>query len=336
MIITPQVSVLIPMYNAEKYIAQTIESVLSQTFSDFELIILNDCSTDNSKNIALSFNDKRIRYFENESNLGLPKTRNKLIELSKGDLLAWLDADDLYHNEFLEYQIKNLSNKTNICLSASWAKIINSNGQETGEYLKSYFENKYLPPLFLFVNYIVQSSVVMRKKMFNNAPFNINYPPSLDYDLWSRTSLKYPLEILPKVLVNYRVHEKSMSITQADIMKRTVKSIHQNLLENIGIKPTDEELELHYNISFLNSHQISVDFLNKALSWLKNIESKNITTKIYHTNLLNYVICHRFTKICTSNKNLGMQALKIYFNSNYFKFTFQNIFNITKYLFSIL
>ncbi|MBK8352976.1 MAG: glycosyltransferase family 2 protein [Saprospirales bacterium] len=96
------VSVLMPAYNSAKYIAQSIESILNQTFKNFELIIINDGSSDNTYDIIASYSDKRIKYFQNEGNKGLIYTRNKLIELSNFEYIAFLDSDDLAENTRLE------------------------------------------------------------------------------------------------------------------------------------------------------------------------------------------------------------------------------------------
>ena len=93
-----KVSVLMPAYNAEKYIAEAINSILSQTFKDFELLIINDGSTDKSESIVFSFNDPRMRYIKNEQNLGLVRVRNLGLELARGEYVAMLDSDDIAHS----------------------------------------------------------------------------------------------------------------------------------------------------------------------------------------------------------------------------------------------
>ncbi|MFY7888286.1 MAG: glycosyltransferase family 2 protein, partial [Spirosomataceae bacterium] len=186
----PTISVLMPMYNAEAYLGLAIESILNQTYQDFELVILNDGSTDKSLEIALSYQDKRIRVLENEGNLGLIYTRNRLITEARGDLLAWLDSDDVAVTTRLEEQYDFLQKNPKVALVASWATIIDSNGKPTGGFRKSYIKDEYLQALLLFVNYIVQSSVMIRKSCLPSIPYQL--PFSEDYDLWVRVAAQYP------------------------------------------------------------------------------------------------------------------------------------------------
>ena len=104
----PCVSVLVPVYNAAPFIAATIQAVLNQSMNDFELILLNDASTDNSEEIINSFNDKRIVYARNEQNLGISATRNKLVSMARGDYIAVLDHDDICLPQRLETQVRFL------------------------------------------------------------------------------------------------------------------------------------------------------------------------------------------------------------------------------------
>ena len=101
----PLISVILPVYNVERYVAAAIQSVLNQTYRNFELIILNDASTDGSKEIIFSFTDSRIRYVENERNLMLIKTLNKGVGLAKGKYIARMDADDICHSSRFQMQI---------------------------------------------------------------------------------------------------------------------------------------------------------------------------------------------------------------------------------------
>ncbi len=119
----PKVTVLMPVYNAEKYLKTAIESILKQTFSDFELLIINDGSTDGSEEIIRSFNDKRIRLFNNEQNLGIIKTLNKGLNLAKGEYIIRMDADDISLPDRLELQVKYMEENPGIGISGTQARI---------------------------------------------------------------------------------------------------------------------------------------------------------------------------------------------------------------------
>lgn len=129
----PEISVILPVYNAEKYIRNSIESILHQSFKDFELIIINDGSIDNSGAIISSFNDVRIHYYTNDTNLGLIKTLNKSINLSKGRYIARMDADDICMPNRFEKQVAFMESHPSVVLCGTWAKIIDDQGKSLVE-----------------------------------------------------------------------------------------------------------------------------------------------------------------------------------------------------------
>ncbi|HIF9319188.1 glycosyltransferase family 2 protein [Photobacterium damselae] len=128
-----KVSIIMPAYNSSLYIKSSIESVLSQTYKNFELIIINDCSSDDTLSIVSSFNDERIIILSNENNLGVSETRNKGLAISSGRFIAFLDSDDLWDSEKLELQVKELvKNKNAICSHSSFYRI-DEKGNTIGE-----------------------------------------------------------------------------------------------------------------------------------------------------------------------------------------------------------
>ena len=116
----PIVTILMPVYNGEKYLSQAINSVLDQTFADFELLIIDDCSNDQSPQIIKSFNDNRINFLINKINLGQTQTLNKGINLANGEYIARIDQDDLFHKNKLEKQIDYV-NKYNCDIVGTWS-----------------------------------------------------------------------------------------------------------------------------------------------------------------------------------------------------------------------
>jgi glycosyltransferase involved in cell wall biosynthesis len=327
----PTISVLMPMYNAEAYLGLAIESILNQSYQDFELVILNDGSTDKSLEIALSYQDKRIRVLENEGNLGLIYTRNRLITEASGDLLAWLDSDDVAIATRLEEQYDFLQKNPKVALVASWATIIDSNGKPTGGFRKSYIKDEYLQALLLFVNYIVQSSVMIRKSFLPSIPYQL--PFSEDYDLWVRVAAQYPIAILPSCLVNYRVHQTNTSSGEhAEAMHDNVKAIHQAQLIALGIQASEDELFFHHQLGFGNPEMVDLAFINRANEWLNRLKSQNKEATIYQRKALAFVLAHRWTKICTANPELGLKILKPYFKSEISKVTLQNMAILGQYI----
>ena len=125
---TPKVSIIIPVYNCELYIAQAIESVLNQTYTDYEIIVINDGSTDNTHQVLQPYM-KKIRYFSQE-NKGLSATRNQGIKMAKGKLISLLDADDLFLYYKLQEQVANFDAQPNIGLVQSGWRVVNEKGEK--------------------------------------------------------------------------------------------------------------------------------------------------------------------------------------------------------------
>lgn len=229
----PLISVIMPAYNAEKYIAETIESVLNQTFKDFELIILDDASSDKTKNIVLSYaqNDDRIVYVGKQCNHGPATLRNEGISLAKGNFIALNDADDLSETTRFEKQITVFNNHPNVAVCGSW--ILNF-----GDNIDSYvFEAPQDPIaiklLFLSYNCLANSSAMFRKSCVENLEYQKEFVPAEDYKLWSEVIVKQDFYIIQEALVHYRQHENNISKTKADNLAISDLKIKTEMFKNI-------------------------------------------------------------------------------------------------------
>ena len=130
----PKITVLMPVYNGEKYLREAIGSILNQTFNDFEFLIINDSSTDSTREIILSYDDTRIRLEDNEKNIGLTHSLNKGLRLAKGKYVARMDADDISLPDRLEKQLAVIENNTDVSIVACWIDIIDKNNTYIGNW----------------------------------------------------------------------------------------------------------------------------------------------------------------------------------------------------------
>jgi len=230
------VSVLLPVYNSASYVAESIESILSQTWRDFELIILNDGSQDESASIIKKFNDPRVRYFEHE-NRGLAATLNRGIEISIGKYLARQDADDISKPERLAKQVKYLETHPACGLIGTWADIW-TESEPSNRALNHPAENEVLKLELLFDNPFVHSSVMMRKECLmelGGYTVDSSRQPPEDYELWSRFARRYELANIPEPLVIYREVACSLSRSADNqFWERIVKISQENLMSVLG------------------------------------------------------------------------------------------------------
>ena len=291
---TPVISVLMPVYNAERYLQESIESILNQTYTDFEFIIINDGSTDKSKKIILSYEDPRVLYIENPVNQGYLFSLNKGIDIAKGKYIARMDADDLSMPGRFEKQINFLESHNDIVLVGSSATIINESNQEkkvTNVLLSS---DLIFAQLF-FENPFFHSSVMGRAGVFREFKYDFNYYLAEDYYLWSQIAMKYKLANLSEPLIKYRVHNESITIQKNEQQQACVKRIYAWHLSNLGIENvTAEQLQLHYNImSHRRQYNYSEPGALDALYWLKYLYKKNKVLNIYDQELFrkNLLIC---------------------------------------------
>ena len=212
----PLVSIITPLYNSEKYIAETIESVLAQTYSNWEMIIVDDCSKDNSTKIVEEYQkkDRRIKLYRNEINKGVSYTRNRAIDLSQGKYIAFLDSDDLWKKEKLEKQIKFMEEK-NVVLSYTAYEKINEDGSKRGEVRvpdKLDYEELLKNCLIGFLTAIYRKEELKDFKFINSK--------AEDYIFWlsilKRINYAYGLN---EILASYRVLNNSRSSNKIDIVK---------------------------------------------------------------------------------------------------------------------
>jgi glycosyltransferase involved in cell wall biosynthesis len=236
----PHISVLMSVYNGEKYLKEAVESILGQTFTDFELIIVNDASTDNTDAILheVAKADSRIILIKNEANLGLTKSLNIGLKQARGEYVARMDTDDISLPERFELQKKFLDENPSIVAVGGENEIIDTDGKKTG-YKKVYTGPALLHFLFIIGNQINHSSIMFRKKpILDEGGYDEHFRYVQDFELWSRLSKKkFLFSNLTTPLLQYRLH--SNSITQAkptrDVAYEFVREvIHRNVSEYVS------------------------------------------------------------------------------------------------------
>lgn len=213
----PKVSVIIPTYNYGKYIEKAIDSVLAQTCRDFEIIVVDDGSTDNTREIIESKYKNKVRYFYQE-NKGAPTARNKGIKESKGEYLAFLDADDWFAPNNLKYKVKVLDSNSDVGWVYSdgyyvnkWGEIIDK-ASDRFSFCNRKLEGDISSELFSKGNYITMDSVLMRKVCIEKVGgFDESLPALQDYELWLRISLQYKIKYVDELLCYYTLHSNSIS-----------------------------------------------------------------------------------------------------------------------------
>lgn len=251
------VSFILPVHNAARYIKETIDSVLNQTYTNFELIIINDASKDGSDSLIKKYDDPRINYFENKNNLGLIKTLNFGISKANGEYIARIDADDTCAPDRLAQQVELLQKRNEIDLVGTHFNLIDSEGKHIGI---SHFPTEAIDIHYLLNFYcpIAHPSVMFRKEVFiRNGQYDENDVHIEDFALWKRISTGENVYNLPVRLVNIRKHDSNITVSNRNShVNRTI----QFLEKGWSINFTSEEFSLlkqAWKGELLNSSDLS-------------------------------------------------------------------------------
>lgn len=227
----PKVSVILPVYNCDQFIFDTVQSVLDQTYTDFELIIVDDCSTDNTVAIIRGFQDDRIQLTLKEKNTGYTDSLNYAVSIAKGQYIARMDGDDICLPTRFEKQISFLDNNPTIILCGTGIQII---GTQT--VLKHPTKHDDIKVKLCFGNSFYHPTVMGLKEVFAANPYDNKYEPAEDYDLWTRLVFKGELANLNEVLLFYRVHENQVSIERKSIQDSNSYLIKFNMFASFELE----------------------------------------------------------------------------------------------------
>jgi len=230
----PRVSVVITCYNYGRYLAQCLESVLSQTYADYEIIFVNDGSTDDTDEVISMFlSDSRIQYIC-QKNMGQAKAKNVGIKHSSGQFIAFLDADDFWHPTKLEKQLLLFSDKK-VGVVYSRAQYVG----ESGKHVNSKPSRRYLKPRsgfvyrsLLFDNFVPFSSSVVRKEVLEKCgTFDESLSMGIDWDLWLRVSSQYQFRFVNEAMLFYRVGHSGQMSQNIEERQRCSDRIMTNFIE---------------------------------------------------------------------------------------------------------
>ncbi|MBN8641827.1 MAG: glycosyltransferase [Flavobacteriales bacterium] len=304
---SPIISVILPVYNCEKYVSEAVQSVLNQTFTDFELLIIDDCSTDATVSIIQSFSDQRINLILKEKNSGYTDSLNYAISIAKGKYIARMDGDDICLDTRFQKQIEVMNADEEVILCGTAIQIIDSE-----KILKHPINHDDIKVKLCFSNAFFHPTVMFRKDVFAQFHYNKEFEPAEDYDLWTQLVFKGKVMNIDEVLLKYRVHANQISNYKNDIQinAMTIAQLRmfQMLFENETIA-----LEL-YKQAFKYNAINSISEFKAVINLFKKIQINNNQLGIYKK----------------SNFNTELQKCRINFLKNYFvknKVSIKNFFS---------
>lgn len=273
----PKISVIMPVYNGEKFLRQAIESILNQTFTDFEFLIFNDGSTDSSAEIIKSYSDKRIRFFNSKENEGLVFQLNKGIDEAIGEYIARMDADDVALPERFSKQIKFLEKNPSIALCGTWVDIIGEKGNIINV-LETPILHDELVAIHFIANKMIHPSMIGKTFVFKEFKYKEEWFLVEDYYFQIEVAKKYKLANIPDVLLQYRHYGGNISTTRREKLEKVVRKIYKLKLKELDIEVDDKQLDFHLDCL---RNQIKIKNHNKALKWFLKLWKTNKEKQVY-------------------------------------------------------
>lgn len=215
----PLVSIILPVYNSEKHLREAIDSILNQTYTNFELIVIDDGSTDGSISIIQSYKDNRIILYKNSTNTGLVKTLNAALKLCSGTYIARMDGDDICLPDRISSQTDYLNNNPNVTMVDCIMEYIDENGLRLNKYNSSTISPQSIKYNLPYSNVLGHSSIMMRKEPYLH--YGYRHTDFEDYDLWLRmVNDGLVIHKLPQALLLYRIHFNSYTTSNNRNKKR--------------------------------------------------------------------------------------------------------------------
>ncbi|RXG26918.1 glycosyltransferase family 2 protein [Leeuwenhoekiella marinoflava] len=324
----PKVSIILPTYNGQAYIEEAIASILNQTFIDFELIVVDDCSTDHTPKLLEFFRlqDSRIKIITNKHNLKLPASLNVGHRMAQGEYLTWTSDDNTLHSDFLERLVK--------VLETSGEDVVYSNFNVINDQSKHIRVYKVSPVILLPFENGIGASFLYRKEVFQKFNYNEDLHGIEDYDFWVRAANHFKFKHTSEVLYSYRVHKNSLT-TEIGLNEVAQKKFEKNLkvvLSNFVMFRVDTQKILfqfqrqsHWDWDYFFSvrKEAELDFKK----WIEFSELDMSMFKEYYIKVLRSLLI---------NKAKRMQVLRLLFlNPSLisYKYSFRTSLNILKRIF---
>lgn len=307
----PRVSFLMAVYDGEMYLDEAIQSVLNQTFTDFEFIVINDGSIDGTSQIIERYRrlDSRIRAYE-QANRGLVVALNRGLELARGEYVARMDADDISLPERVAKQVAFMDAHPEVGICGTWIETFGSGEVVVRRYPA---DDATIRSWLLFESVLAHPSIMMRRELLvkTGLSYDAGSAHAEDYDLWVRAARHMALANIPEVLLRYRLHSQQVVQKHEAEKLASARLVRLAQLEYLGIRPTEEELALHQALSAWQ-FQATSDFIDASLAWLHKLKTANDVAGIYPKPALLRVLGQRWAALCATATLLGLWTLKTF------------------------
>lgn len=301
------VTVLMPVYNGEVFLREAVESILTQTFKDFELLVIDDGSLDGSAAIVERCTDPRIRLVRNDVNLGLIATLNRGIELAQGKYVVRMDCDDVSLPERLQRQVDFMEAQPDVGVCGVWYLEFGGGVRRT---TRCACDHDSIRCGTLFNPVVGHPTVILRRELLlkHAMRYDPDFRHAEDYRLWAEALHHCRFANIPEVLLHYRLHPGQVTSVHAQQQMESAGRVRRGLLRELGIDPTPGEFEIHQMLSTLTRpvrfpvQDLPVrEQLAGIDAWLCRLKRANDACSIYPEPQFSRTLVERWVGVCAVN-----------------------------------
>ncbi|RXK88723.1 glycosyltransferase family 2 protein [Chlorobaculum sp. 24CR] len=305
----PTVTVLMPVHNGERYLKEAIESILAQTFADFEFLVIDDGSTDRSRQIVESYGNPRIVLVANADNRGTVHVLNQGIALAKGRYIARMDADDISLPERLERQVRFMDEHSEVGVSGAGMRVLKKGKLKNTMMLPT--GDQELKIQLLFSTCLYHPTVIIRTELAKAHPYPDNLVYTQDYNYWTRLAPLARFANIDEILLHFREHEGQISTRKADLQITNARALRTEYLKRLAGEVSDEQLAIHHAIA---ENRNDID-LEQAKAWLEELVGTNDATGMFDAEIFRREMGRKWWLVCRKNTGHGKATLRVYRSS---------------------
>lgn len=308
----PRLSVVIPVHNRAHLVQRAIDSVLAQGFVDYEALVIDDGSTDDTADIVARNRDPRLRLIRNPENLGIPRTRQRGLDAAHGYYIALLDSDDRMLPGRLARQVAFLDAHPDIATLGGSVQKMHPDGRRAGRVVRPRHPEE-LRVWLLFRNAHANTTLMGRTDILRSHGYSAEFPVSEDFDLAARMAPHHRAANLPQVLTEMLEHGGRVTATSTDRSRLTKMAIMRSQLDALGVGFDDNDLARHYRLSRLEGKDVSrwPDYTEWAADWIARLIAANARARVYDPAALRAVLGLVWTQCCIrALKHQGWSAAR--------------------------
>ncbi len=289
----PKVSIVMSTFNNDIYLQASIESMLFQTYRDFEFIIIDDGSTDSTSIMLDMVKDPRVKIVRHESQLGLIASLNHGLSIAKGEYVARMDADDTSSLDRLMLQVHFMEENPHIDLCGTGMIL-----SRQGNHKINPLTHEEIRTWLLFHTCISHPTIMLRRSTIErlHIRYSSDFPHAEDYELWNRIAPYVQMANLPQPLLYYRQHAGQVSQSFRDIQELSARRVRERQFSHIGVYPTEEEYQTHMDFVHFNINAHDYESYSRAARWAEKLLHHNTLHPYYNQDMLNVALSR-----CISN-----------------------------------